>query len=154
MSTPEKLLRDHPLYGLDQAIVGHLAPCLERQFGEPFRRYHLEENALMAAAVETTVKLAPKLAGRTLRQQEDILPRPPHDPELADAWQALLALVHGEWRDLCLLYTEVRSELRDLSCMAAAQRAAEESGGPAHATRVRRLLALDTTLAPAWLPVG
>lgn len=154
MSTPEELLRGHPLYGLDQAVAGCLAPCLEGQFGEPFRRYRLGEDALTQAAVEATVQLAPKLVGRTLRQQEDILPRPSHDPELADAWRALLALVHGEWRDLCQLYGEVRAELRDLACMAAAQCAAERSGGPAHAARVRRVLALDSTLAPAWLPVG
>lgn len=79
MPAPDQLLRGHPLYGLDRAIADYLGPCLERQFGEPFRRWRAQEDA------------------RTL--------------------------------------------------------AAEESGDPAHAQRVRRVLALDDTLAPAWIPL-
>lgn len=154
MTTPDELLRDHPLYGLDRVIADYLGLCLERQFGAPLRRWHILEEAQTAAATNATLQLAPTLVGRPLKLQEDILPGAVPDPELERAWRSLLALARGEWRDLCLLYEQVLSELRDLYCMAVAQRAAEESGNAAHAALVRRVLALDKTFAPVWLPIG
>lgn len=56
---PNQLLGDHPLYGLDQAISDYLGPCLERQFGEPFRRWRAREDARTLAAVDATLHLAP-----------------------------------------------------------------------------------------------
>lgn len=155
MPAPDQLLRGHPLYGLDRAIADYLGPCLERQFGEPFRRWRAQEDARTLAAVDATLHLAPTLAGKPLELQEDILPgAAPASRQLSEAWNRLLVLTQGEWRGLCLLYGQVLAELRDLSCMAAAQHAAEESGDPAHASQVRRVLALDAALAPSWLPVG
>lgn len=152
MNTPYELLQDHPLYGLDRAIAGYLAPLLEQKLAEPFRRYRDREDAMTTAAVEATRQLGAGLAGRALTLQEELLARPDPGPALAQAWHELLDKAEGEWRDLCQLYGDVRAELRDLACMAAAQQTAIHSGDSAHAELVCRILGLDSALAPTWLP--
>lgn len=152
MYTTDELLRDHPLYGLDLAIENYLAPLLERTFAERFRHYRDLEDARTAQAAEATACLGARLVGRELMLQEELVVQPEIDPALNQAWRGLLEEAKGEWSALCALYGDVRTELRDLTCMAAAQRTALQSGDSAHAARVGAILDLEGALAPAWLP--
>lgn len=150
MTAPNELLKDHPLYGLDRAIADYLAPVLEKEFGDLFLRYRQQEDIRTAAAVDATVQLGKGLVGQALTLQEELLAGPGSNAAFSRAWHALQNGAAGEWRELCQLYSNVRIELRDLACMAAALQTAQQSGDSAHAVLVRGILGLDRALAPAW----
>lgn len=147
----EKLLKDHPLYGLNRAIADYLEPVLEGRFGGRFQDYRRQEEGRTAAAVAQTRALGATLAGQELFLQEELLALPGPDDPFRQARQALLEVATGQWGELCQLYADVRAELRDLAAMAAAQEAAAETGDQAHAARVAGILALDEAVAPTWL---
>lgn len=147
----EKLLKDHPLYGLNRAIADYLEPVLEKRFGGRFLDYRRQEEGRTAATVEETRALGATLTGQELFLQEELLAGPGPDDALRQAWQALLEVATGQWGELCQLYADVQAELRDLAAMAAAQEAAARQGDDAHAARVAGILALDGAVAPTWL---
>lgn len=151
MSPPNELLKDHPLYGLDWAIADYLAPVLEKKFEDLFLRYRRQEDAQTAAAVSATAQLGAGLVGQPLTLQEELLASPGSNSALSQAWNALLNGAAGEWRELCQLYSDIRTELRDLACMGAALEVALQSGDSAHAALVRDILSLDSALEPAWI---
>lgn len=151
MTSPNELLKDHPLYGLDQAIADYLAPLLEQKFPVLFRLYRDQEDALTAAKVEATFRLGTAIVGKAITLQEELLACPAAAPAFAEAQRALLDAAEDEWRELCRFYSVVRAELRDLESMAAAQQAAQQSGNNDHAMLVCLILDLDRTLSPAWL---
>lgn len=151
MTAPNELLKDHPLYGLDRAIADYLAPVLEKQFGDLFRRYRRQEDIQTVAVVDATVQLGAGLVGQPLVLQEELLANPCFNATLRRAWHALRNGATEEWRELCQLYSHVRTELRDLACMSAALQVAQRSGDSAHAALVGDILGLDGALAPAWL---
>lgn len=151
METTQNLLENHVIYGLDCAICDYLDPVLEQKLGKPFRiwRFLLQEQSIRSA--DATRALGRTLVGQPVSVQEELLEYGDGVPRINQAWHKLMGTYAGvKWRELCMFYSCVDSERRDLENMAAAQQSAEDSGDAAHTRRVREIMALEDILSPSW----
>lgn len=151
METTQKPLEDHVIYGLDRAICEYLEPVLEKRLGEPFRvwRFLLQEQS--SRNMDATRALGRTLVGQSVELQEELLGYGDGGLQINHAWHKLMSTYGGvKWRELCMLYSCVDAERRDLENMAAAQQSAEDSGDAAHTRRVREIMALEELLSPNW----
>lgn len=120
-----------------------------------FQTWRMKEQEQSERDAEATRAHGKTMVGKPIELQEELLACADGAGPLNQAWFDLIGTAAWlGWKELDMIYSLAKYELRDLELMAAARQAAEDGGDEAHAARVREVMALEEIQSPNWWPLA
>lgn len=141
------------IYDLNRAILSYLNTVLEKEIGEPFRRWTKACGESNRYAKELTRKMGQEILDcpvEEIKLQEQFVPGGILYPERNKTWAELIKQVTPTQKTLCELYDAVLSDMSDMENMELAILVAEESGSAAHLKKAKEILDLDKITELIW----